>query len=599
MSRPVSFGRMVTPERRQSVILAVVLLVAVAFVARLVYVQAIAGPALADAALDQRSREQVLHAPRGDILAADGTVLATSFDRYTVVLDLNQLPQYRLEDENGEVIGYGAAAAASQLAPILGLNRAELGARLVGDPDNPVGRAYHVLARGVTPEVWQQIATLDIDGLTSERSPVRTYPHGSTAGPVIGWANAEQQGAAGLESALDTRLTGTDGMLRYQIGASGQVLPTGRDEIPAVPGCDVQLTIDADLQYLSERVVTDTADRYGAEWAAAVVLEVGTGDVLAIADSNPYDPADPPSQLLGQEGIVFAPSVQAVYEPGSTGKVLTTMAALEEGVVTPTTPIQNPYRLTVENGQSFTDFAAHPDQVLTTTGVLAQSANTGTVNIGELMSDQTRFEYMQRLGWGQQTGIGLPGEASGQIHSPDTWDGRQRYTTMFGQGLSVSLLQNTGVFAAIANQGIHLPPRIIEGYDCPDGFQVNEPTEPTAVFSPESSQQMIRMLESVIEDGTGTAASVEGYRVAGKTGTAQTADGAGGITATTASFVGIAPADDPAIVVGVVVYKPTSGFFGGTIAAPAFAEIAAAALTGLGVPPSTEAAQPYPLTPEG
>lgn len=588
---------MVRPEKRQSAILAVVLVVAVVFGSRLVYVQLIAGPGLATVAQDGRSHEHVLQAPRGDILAADGAVLATSVERYNVILDLNLLPQYRLVDDGGEVVGYGAAAAASQLAPILDLDPAELGARLVGEPDNPVGRRYHVLARGVTPAVWQQIAALDIDGLTSESSWVRVYPNGSTAGPVVGWINDTQEGAAGLESALDARLTGTEGLLQYEIGAAGQVLPVGRAETPSIPGCNVRLTLDADLQYLSERVITEAAERYGAEWAAAVVLEVGTGNVLALADSNPYDPADPPSQLLGRDGAVLAPSIQAVYEPGSTGKVLTAMAALEEGVVTPTTPIENPYRLTVENGQTFTDFAFHPDQLLTTTGVLAESANTGTVNIGELMTDQTRYEYMQRLGWGEQTGIGLPGEATGQIYSPDAWDGRQRYTTMFGQGLSVSLLQNTGVFAAIANQGMHVPPRIIDGYECSDGYEANQPGEPTQVFSPESSQQMIQMLESVIKDGTGTGASVEGYRVAGKTGTAQTADGAGGITATTASFVGIAPAEDPEIVVGVVVHKPTSGFFGGTIAAPAFSDIARATLGELGVPPSTEPAQPYPLTP--
>lgn len=585
------------PEKRQHVILAVVLVLGLVFGGRLIYVQLVAGPELATSALERRSHEHVLLAPRGDILAADGATLATSVERYTVILDLNLLPQYRLEDEGGEVVGYGAAAAATQLAPILDLDPAELGARLVGEPDNPVGRSYHVLARGVSPEVWQQIAALDIDGLTSERSWARVYPNGSTAGPVIGWTNSAQEGAAGLESALDARLTGTDGLLQYEVGAAGQIMPMGRAETPATPGCDVRLTIDADLQYQAERVVTETAERYGAEWAAAVVLEVGTGAVLALADSNPYDPADPPSQLLGQDGAIFAPSIQAVYEPGSTGKVLTTMAALEEGVVTPTTPIQNPYRLTVENGQTFSDFAFHPDQVLTTTGVLAESANTGTVNIGALMSDQTRYEYMQRLGWGQQTGVGLPGEATGQIHSPDSWDGRQRYTTMFGQGISVSLLQNTGVFAAIANQGMHVPPRIVDGYECADGYEVNEPGDPTTVFSPENSQQMIRMLESVVEDGTGTGASVEGYRVAGKTGTAQTSDGTGGITATTASFVGMAPAEDPEIVVGVVVYKPTSGFFGSTIAAPAFSDITREALRELGVPPSTEPAQPYPLTP--
>jgi cell division protein FtsI (penicillin-binding protein 3) len=294
---------------------------------------------------------------------------------------------------------------------------------------------------------------------------------------------------------------------------------------------------------------------------------------------------------------MLSPALQASYEPGSTGKVLTVLSALEEGVITPSSVIEDPYRMTID-GQTFRDHTEHPDQLLYPAGVLAESANTGTVNIGNLMSDQTRYEYMQRMGWTTSPGLNM-NESSGQLRPPQEWDGRTRFTTMFGQGLAVSLLQNTGVFNTIGNQGMHVDPVLVDGWTCDGAFVPNETSDPVQVVSPESSATMIRMLESVVGDGgTGERAEVEGYRVAGKTGTAQTADGAGGITATTASFVGVAPADDPQITVGVVIYKPTSGFFGGTIAAPVFHDVAAFTLPDLGIAPSGEPADPFPLAPE-
>lgn len=600
MSRVSSFTDLGNPERRQNFIMGIILLIVLAFVVRLVYVQAIAGPALAQEVREDRMNTDEVLAPRGDIYDASGVLLATSVETYTLVLNLNQVPEYRLKDEDGEVIGYGATAAAQQLAPLLGEPVAELGARLVGDPSVSTGRGYQVLARGVSRDVWQQVRALRIPGLSSERTSQRVYPNGNLAGPLLGWVNSAGDGVAGLELAQQSRLNGTDGTLQYEYSPTGQVIPTGvRAGEPAVPGCHIHTTLNSDLQHTAQAVLDETAATYGAEWAAVAVVEIATGRVLALADSGSYDPNDPPEALLSEPDAVMSHAVEAVYEPGSTGKILTVLAALEEGVVTPTTPIEDPYRLTMPNGQTFRDHTEHGGQILTTTGVLAESANTGTINIGVRMDDQTRYEYMRQMGWGTPSGIGLPGDPVGQIRSPETWDGRTQYTTMFGQGLSVSLLQNTAVMAAIGNDGVHMAPRLIDGYTCDGEYEAVDPSTPVQVVSAESSAQMIQMLESVTEDGgTGTSASVEGFRIAGKTGTAQTADGAGGISATTASFVGVAPAEDPRFAVGVVVYKPTSGFFGGTIAAPIFHDVAAFALADLGVAPSTEPAQTYPLRPQ-
>ncbi len=584
-----AFTRVGQPEKRQSALLVALLVVVLAITARLVYVQLIAGPSLAAAAEREYTRTYVEPAPRGDIVDANGNTLATSVQTYRIVVDQRFVPEYRARDEEGEVVGYGAAAAAQRLAPLLDADPNELGARLVGDD------GYVVLARHVAPEVWREIAALNIAGISAEETFERVYPNGNTAGQILGWVNAEGDGAAGLESSLNNRLLGTDGEFSVQIGAQGQVIPTGqRSGTPAQPGCTVQLTIDTDLQHFSQTVVDEAVDRYGVEWGAAVVLD-RDGRILALADSDVVDPNDPDtSRYTG------AHSVQDVYAPGSTGKVLTVLAALEEGAVTPTSAIEDPYQLTTENGQTFHDHTWHEDQVLTTAGVLAHSANTGTVNIGSRLSDQTRYEYMRLLGWGAQTGIALPGESSGIVETPEDWDGRQRYTTMFGQGVDVNLLQNTGVFATIANDGVHVPPQLVEGYECNGEHIEVESGEPVRVVSEESSEQMIRMLEGVVasDEGTGVHAAIDGYRVAGKTGTAQVPGPSGRLTEIAASFVGIAPADDPAITVGVVMFHPTTGIYGGTIAAPVFQEIASFALQSLGVPPSGEPADPYPLTPD-
>ncbi|MFV0254403.1 MAG: peptidoglycan D,D-transpeptidase FtsI family protein [Beutenbergiaceae bacterium] len=595
--RPID-GRL--SAKRQNVILLLVFALALACTARLVYVQTIAGPALAAAAAEERSLTQALIAPRGDILDRNGQVLATSLVTYNLILDLNQIPAYTARNGDGEAVGYGAAALAPELASILGLDINELGAELVGDPQESTGRGYYVLARNVTPEIEQQVAALRIPGFTAELSSTRTYPNANVAGPLLGWVNSASSGVTGLELAYQEILAGTDGSMTYERGAAGQLIPTAsQSQTPAIPGCDISLTIDRDIQYTAEQVISQAVSTYGASWGAVSVMETETGRILALADSGGYDPNSPPEDRFTDQDEILAPSYQAVYEPGSTGKVLTVLSALEEGVVTPTSAIADPYRLTV-NGQTFKDHSPHPDQILTTTGVLAESANTGTVNIGSLMTDETRYQYMKMMGWGEPVGLDLVGDARGLLAPYQDWDGRQRYTTMFGQGVAVSLLQNTGVFNTIGNQGMHVDPVLVDGWDCDGVYTAAETTDPLQVVSPDSSAQMIRMLESVTDEGgTGTHAAVEGYRVAGKTGTAQTADGAGGISATTASFVGIVPADDPRLTIGVVIYKPTSGFFGGTIAAPVFHDVAAFALSELGVKPSQAQAQPYPLTPSG
>lgn len=585
-------------HRRQRSLMIVVLIVLLAFAARLVYVQGIAGPALAQDALDLRLRDpETVYAPRGEIVDSKGTILATTVETYDIRANLKQIPDYRLRDpDDGSIVAYGPLAAAEQLVDVLGVPEGkdpdayvnEFAATLVGD------NGYHLVAEGVSPEVWEKIRDLRIDGIYSETKHERQYPVDRVGGSIVGFVNKESQGAAGLEYRLDERLQGIDGEIRAEKGAGGQIIPTGHQETtPPIPGCDIHLTIDSDLQWHAQQVVEETVEKYGAEWGAAIVMENSTGKVLSLADSGSGDPNNP----QGEDDEAWRiNSVQALYDPGSTGKMLTVLAALEEGVVTPTTPIEDPYTMTMPNGQRFTDHSEHPDQTLTVAGVLAESANTGTINIGKLLDDQTRYDYMRKVGWGQPTGIELPNESGGMLHPPEDWDGRTKYATMFGQGVSVTLAQNTAAFAMVGNGGTYFPPRIIDYMEC-DGQRVETEAEGVEVASKESSEQMLRMLESVVtsDAGTGKRAAVPGYRVAGKTGTAQIPDSEGKLEDTAASFVGVVPAEDPEVTIGVVIYRPTSGFYGGTIAAPVFAEIAEFALQQRGVLPSTKEAKPYPL----
>ena len=584
--------------KRQRSIMVAVLIVMLVFAGRLVYVQGIAGPALAQDALDMRLRSpETIYAPRGEILDSSGTVLATTVETYDIRANLNQIPDYRLKDpDDGAVVGYGALAAADQLIKVLGVPdgedpedyRAEFAASLVGT------NGYHLIASDVSPKLWEEVRDLRIDGIYAETQHKREYPNNTLAGSMIGFVDAAGNGGAGLEYRLEEHLQGKDGERSAERGAGGQVIPTGQQEItPAIPGCDVHLTIDSDLQWHAQEVVDEAVSTYGAEWGAALVIENETGKILSLADSGAGDP-----NKAGKEGADAwrLNSVQGVYDPGSTGKVLTVLSALEEGVVTPTTPIEDPYAMTMPNGQKFSDHTEHPDQTLTVAGVLAESANTGTINIGKLLDDDTRYSYMQKMGWGEKTGIELPNESAGLLRPPEEWDGRTKYATMFGQGLGVTLAQNTSVFAMIGNDGTYLPPRLIDRMEC-DGETIATEPDPVDVASKESSREMIRMLESVVtsDSGTGHNAAVEGYRVAGKTGTAQIPDASGKLNDNAASFVGMVPAEDPELTIGVVIYRPSSGFYGGTVAAPVFADIASFALPKLGILPSTEEANPYPL----
>jgi cell division protein FtsI (penicillin-binding protein 3) len=525
-------------------------------------------------------------ASRGTITDSEGEVLATSVDRYDIVVNQHLVKTWSTT-EDGTTYS-GAAGAAQLMAPILGVNAAELGAKLDGDS------GYRYVAKNVLPEVWQAVRELRINGITSEQVAERIYPNANLAGNLLGWVNAEGQGAQGLEATLDDQLSGTPGKTVYERGAGGQPIPGGFEEsTPATDGRSVQLTINADIQWKAQQAIEQQVAATGADSGTIVMTSVKTGEVLAMAESRTVDPNDP-----GADDSLWGGSsaVSDVFEPGSTAKIITMAAAIETGITDPLEQYTVPYNYTTANGQTFKDSHEHAGMQLTTTGILAESSNTGTVMIGQDLPEQVRHDYLSKFGFGQKTGIELPAEQAGRLWDADKWDGRTKYAVLFGQGLSVTALQATDVFATIANGGVRVTPHLVKGWTEPDGtYTPSQAAETTQVVSPETAQTVLTMMESAVDEGTGSAAAIPGYRVAGKTGTAQAwaADGTQGITA---SFIGVAPADDPAIAVSVILHNPRTSEWGGTVAAPVFSDVAGYALTELGIAPSGTQPQLFPTT---
>ncbi|MBN2176198.1 MAG: penicillin-binding protein 2 [Demequinaceae bacterium] len=572
--------------------LSMLLLLAV-FAFRLIQIQAIDSENLAARALDQRLVTAEIAVPRADILDRDGVVLATSVDRYHVWVDQREVADWK-RTLNGQVIASGPSGAAEILAPILGIDAGTLEAALTGDS------RFTYIARNVAPETWSLVRAEGILGVEGEPTSTRIYPNGDVAGNVVGFVGgvSDRQGTwgiAGLEYAYEEDLLGTPGSMTYEKGGGNVVIPTGvQQESPAIPGDAVVTTIDRDLQWQVQERLEKGVAQTGAEWGVVIVMDVHTGEVYVLADSSVVDPNHPGRSAAEDRG---SRAVSAVFEPGSTGKVITMAALLEEGLATPTDEYIAPYEYTTSNGQTFHDSHEHSRLRLTLTGILAKSSNTGTVQAGELLTVDQRYAYLSAFGFGEATGVGLPGESRGILHDVEDWDGRTRYTVLFGQGVSGTAMQMTQVYATIANGGVSVSPTVVKGFEAANGtFTPIQRPGGERVISEQTADELLLMLESVVHDGTGGAAQVPGYRIAGKTGTAQAADGNGTMEDIVASFIGIAPADDPRIVVSVILYNPTTTIYGGSAAGPIFADVTSDALRALGVPPSETAGTLYPLT---
>ena len=543
-------------------------------------IQIVRGAELKEQGRIVRTSASSIEAPRGTILDASGNVLVDSVQTYHIAVNQRNILEYR-HIEDGVVVGKGPAEAAKQLAPLLEMDPSELGGMMLGDS------TYVYLDKDVDAATYREIRKLNVYGIEWEPNFERQYPGGNTAATIVGSVGAEGQGNSGLEFVFDDLLTGVPGEESYEIGPTGAVIPGAKIVTEeAEPGATLHLTIDADLQHAVQRELDEATKKYGASWGAAVILDVETSKVLTLADSGSKDPTDGPQTSR---------AVQMVYEPGSVGKVLTMATALENGTITPTSEFQISDSYTIGE-HTFTDLGDYGTALRTATGVLAQSSNTGTLMIGQLSSDEERYEMLQRFGLGTLTGIELPGESAGILTEPSTWDGRTKYTTMFGQGYAMTALQAATIVATIGNDGVYQAPRVVEGWTTADGVYEEAKLEaPRQVLRSEVASTLTTMMESVVADpdvATGGLAAVDGYRVAAKTGSAEIGNGR-----IAASVIGLLPADNPQLAIAVVLYEPSPGLLAGQSAAPLFSTVASEAVRSLGVAPSSEPARLFPSIP--
>ncbi|MFI2333750.1 peptidoglycan D,D-transpeptidase FtsI family protein [Nocardia rhamnosiphila] len=584
-----------------------IMLVALTVVAlQLLWIQTIAAPTLSAQAAGQRTAYQDLPATRGTVTDRHGKSLAFTITAQSLnfqpVRVRKDLADARAKDDSAPDPDRRLEDIARTVHRILGdegPKEAELLEKLRSD------QTFVYLARNVDPRKADEI-TAKFPEVGTERQDLREYPGGSLAANIVGATGWDGHGRVGLEASLDSALAGTDGSYTYDRGSDGAVIPGSlRDRQPAVDGNNVELTLDSYLQNHVQQQVQQAKDRSGARSASAVVLDAKTGQVLAMANDNTFNPALGP-QHWDPAGL-DNPSVTQPFEPGSVNKVVTAAAAVEYGLTTPDEVHQVPGRIDM-SGVTVGDAWEHGVAPYTTTGIFGKSSNVGTLMLAQRVGEDRFADMLERFGLGRRTEVGLPGESSGLLPARDQWSGGTFANLPIGQGLSMTTLQMTGMYQAIANDGLRMPPRIVRATVAPDGTRTEEPApDGVRVVSPETARTLRTMFQSVVQNdptgvqmGTGAAAAVDGYRIAGKTGTAQQVDPNCGCYSSSSywiTFAGIAPADNPRYVIGLMLDAPvrSSDGSGGQSAAPLFHDIASWALQRDRIPPSSEPERQFVL----
>jgi len=558
-----------SPRKRIRFVTLLFFVVMSLYMARLVEIQIIRGPELAATAQNSRLQTLTLPALRGDFTDSNGIPIATTVMARNVTVDPTLI---------SDPIGTAAA-----LSTILGIPEEKIVASLTVDS------RFSYVAKRITPTTWKQISELGIPGVFSEPTTNRVYPNGTLAASVIGYVGDEGTGLGGLEFGLNKQLMGQDGKLTVERVNGREIPASERQNIDPINGLSVRLTLDANLQAMLEKSLADQVIATGAKGGEAVIMEPGTGNILAMATYPTFDPNNP---FATDDKSKRNTSVTDVFEPGSTSKVMTLASVVEEGGANAGT------KYTVENrlsrgGTSFKDYVDHPTWRLTLAGVLAKSSNIGTILAAESIGEKKLYQYLKKFGVGQTTGMNFPGESPGQIpdiNNRNQWSDTTFPTLAFGQGLSVNAVQATSVFATIANDGVRMLPRLISGYSNSDGvYEPSSLDKGVRVVSPATAKTVREMLESVVsEDGTAKNLQIPGYRVGGKTGTANRYDEAsGGYSGYTSSFIGMAPAEKPALVMSVSIHNPKTSTYGSVVAGPVFKEVMTYALAHKRIPPST------------
>lgn len=594
-------GRSGLRIRAFMVLLAVML---TAVVGRAFQLQAIDAQAFADEAAVKMQNTRELQPVRGAITDRNGVVLAETEPAMWVTVDPDMVmtngadKRYRMSERKLEEKEAAPLAVAEILARHLG-GSVEHYLEIVTTPDS----RYQSVQRRVPAATYTAIqadmrAGFDGEGarpwygVFGTPDPIRTYPNAELAGNIVGFVNGEGEGVAGMEGAFDEQLRGEPGQEIFDASTYGRI-PLGDNVItPAQDGHTYELTLDADLQWFAERALADGIAKSGAKTGMAVVMDVNSGEVLALGNYPSYDPANPGA--VADTGDLGNRALSNLYEPGSTQKILTMAALADAGLITPETEVQVPER--IASGAGYVrDSWSHGTINLNARGVMAQSSNIGTIMLARTMPKAQQQEYLASFGLGQRPGTGLPAEAAGVLPPPDMAD-YTRDQISFGQGLSVTAVQMAAASAAVVNGGIYNQPTIIKGATDAEGNPVDLPEpESRRVISEEASEMTVNMMEAVItlRDGRG----IPGYRTAGKSGTAQRFDpNCNCYNGFTASFVGVAPAEDPQILVYVVLDQPSNGNLGSVLALPVVNNILQVALPRYNVRPSVTEAPDDPIT---
>ncbi|MFT3887272.1 MAG: penicillin-binding protein 2 [Arachnia sp.] len=570
---------------------------------RAVQLQGLDADAYAAEAAKKMTSTRDLPANRGSIVDRNGVVLATTEPAMVVSIDPEIVrtngadKRWAISTKKQQEIDVAPDAVADILVRHLGGTRDDY-LKAIATPKT----RYKVVARKVPAATFTALEAelkLGIDGdgkrpwygVYGTPDPIRVYPNRTVASNVIGFVDADGKGISGLEYALDGTLTGTPGKMVYDASTYGRI-PLGTNIMtPAVDGASYQLTLDSDLNWIAEQALADGLKKSGAASGIAVVMNAKNGELLALANGPSFDASNPGAADEADRGNR---AVSQAYEPGSVEKVLTMAALADQGLVTPDTPVKVPASI-ASGGRMVRDSFSHGELHLTARGVVAQSSNIGTIMLARQLDKAKLRGYLEKFGLGTKSGVGLPGETAGRLPAADMPD-YTRDQISFGQGLSVNAVQITAAVAAVVNGGVYHQPTIIKSATAADGTVIEQPTpESHRVISEEASAAVLEMMESVItlKDNR----KIPGYRTAGKSGTAQRYDETCKCySGFTSSFVGVAPVEDPQLVVYVMLDKPTKGNLGSQLALPVVNNILEMALPRYNATPSSSEAPDLPIT---
>lgn len=566
---------------------------------RAVQVQAVDAEAVAAEAAKEITVTRKLPAFRGQIADRNGDVLAFTEATVTLIADPEMI---RTNGKFSEVM----TARDTEVAATAAQRIAELTASHLGGSAQDYlpgltakGKRYSVLARNVSAASYSRLSAAvsqaGLIGLHRESAPTRRYSNGQLAANILGYVNKEGKASGGLELALDDTLAGTDGLEVYEASPNGKI-PLGESElVPAKNGQDYRLTIDAELQWQSEQVLADRVRVAEADSGTAIVMNIKTGEVLALANFPSYDPNEYGSfdpDDLGNRALTD------VYEPGSVQKVLTFAALLDSGTIRPLDVLEVPGK--IKSGNDYVEDAwSHGTEEFYARGVLAKSSNIGTIMLARKMKKADLQAYLASFGLGKKTGIGLPGESAGILPGPDMPDYSRDGLSFGGSAVAVTAIQQAAAVAAVTNGGIYNPPRIIASTTKADGTVEQLPAaQPRRVISQEASKELVSMMEAMVTNNTAGTFDIPGYRTGAKTGTSQKINPkTGARSGIVGSVIGVGPVEDPQILSYVVIDNPKRGSFGGSVAGPAYQDILQLALARYGVAPSKSKSPELPVAP--